>query len=99
MVLTLTGLAVVLLAAAGSFYLPLKRAPRPDLLTVGDAVLPVLVMAKLGADRYDTWQIVLQGVLWGVVSVAVCHTVRVRFTPRVVARSRAKREAQGRQAS
>ncbi|MEU3899477.1 hypothetical protein [Streptomyces sp. NPDC045251] len=95
--LALTGLAVVLLAAAGSLYLPLKRPPRPDWLTVGDAVLPVLVMAKLGAGTHDTGQIVLQGVLWGVVSVVVSHTVRLRFTPRVVARSRAKREARTKQ--
>ncbi|MEV5015834.1 hypothetical protein ACIGW1_36795 [Streptomyces sp. NPDC053780] len=97
MVLALTGLAVTILAAAGSLYLPLKRPPRPDLLTIGDAVLPLLVMAKLGAGEYDTGQILLQGGLWGVVSAAVSHTVRVRFTPRVVARSRAKREARARQ--
>ncbi|MFB7460149.1 hypothetical protein [Streptomyces sp. NPDC056188] len=94
LILALTGLAITLLACAGSLLLPLKRSPWPDVLTIGYAVLPVLAMTKLGAGRFETGEIVTQGILWGVATIVIPHTLRVKFAPCVIAKIRAKQESQ-----
>ena len=94
MVLSLIGFALLLVTSARSVFMPLKRSPRPDLATIGSAVLPVAAMTALGAEKYDMGQIVLQGVVWGVVVTVVTHTLRVKVTPRLLAKMRAKRAAQ-----
>ncbi|MFI6874670.1 hypothetical protein ACIBL6_14625 [Streptomyces sp. NPDC050400] len=96
-VLSLTGFALLLVASGGSLFIPLKHSPWPDLMTIGYAILPILAMFKIGAGEYERGQIVMQGIIWGLIVIAVTHTIRLKFTPRVFARASAKRQAQARE--